>query len=154
MKKNHRFAISWLPQSETRIGRHTDSKSGERIRNPNQLTLSDLVWSSALQPFDHIFDGYQTTGLDLVQRLGLSGQPLVARQRPRTPFRRPTVFLNDPRTRHAHPLGPECPRQLPLPVPVPIPLPKRVLSTVSAAPEKLRKFLLKNGLDRGSDVLP
>ena len=88
------------------------------------------------------------------QRLGLSGQPLVARQRPRTPFRRPTVFLNDPRTRHAHPLGPECPRQLPLPVPVPIPLPKRVLSTVSAAPEKLRKFLLKNGLDRGSDVLP
>ena len=48
------------------------------------------------------------------QRLGLSGQPLVARQRPRTPFRRPTVFLNDPRTRHAHPLGPECPRQLPL----------------------------------------
>ena len=88
------------------------------------------------------------------QRLGLSGQPLVARQRPRTPFRRPTVFLNDPCTRHAHPLGPECPRQLPLPVPVPIPLPKRVLSTVSAAPEKLRKFLLKNGLDRGSDVLP
>ena len=67
MKKNHRFAISWLPQSETRIGRHTDSKSGERIRNPNQLTLSDLVWSSALQPFDHIFDGYQTTGLDLVR---------------------------------------------------------------------------------------
>ena len=49
------------------------------------------------------------------QRLGLPGQPLVARQRPRTPFRRPAVFLNDPRTRHAHPLGPECPRQLPLP---------------------------------------
>ena len=36
----------------------------------------------------------------------------------------------------------------------PVSQPKRVLSTVSAAPEKLRKFLLKNGLDRGSDVLP
>ena len=79
---------------------------------------------------------------------------MVARQRPRTPFRRATVFLNDPRTGHAHPLGPECPRQLPLPVPVPIPLPKRVLSRSIGRARDLRKFLLKNGLDRSSDVLP
>ena len=72
----------------------------------------------------------------------------------RGPCRVAASRLPRPGARHTHPLGPECPRQLPLPVPVPIPLPKRVLSTVSAAPEKLRKFLLKNGLDRGSDVLP
>ena len=96
------------------------------------------------------------------QRLGLSGQPLVARQRPRTPFRRPTVFLNDPCTRHAHPLGPECPRQLPLPVPVrgtdrgdflfahaiPLVQPEPPTESASPSPEKETCARIRDSTDR------
>ena len=65
MKQDHRFAKSWLTQSEPGIGRHADSKSRERIGNPDELTFSDTVGSRALQAFNHVFDRHQTTCLDL-----------------------------------------------------------------------------------------
>ena len=67
MKQDHRFAKSWLTQSEPGIGRHADSKSRERIGNPDELTFSDTVGSRALQAFNHVFDRHQTTCLDLAR---------------------------------------------------------------------------------------
>ena len=85
---------------------------------------------------------------------GLLGQPLVARQCLRAPFRDFARLVLNPGGRHPHRLGAECAGQLSVAMPVAVAPGLVVAAAVTQAAEKLGQFFFEHGLDRRADIRP